>query len=53
MMSKQTISKAEFTKRVEIEIAHLVYFDRLNKREAEEEAVSFVSTKFVAKEDKR
>lgn len=48
-MTKQVITKAEFQKRVEIESAHLTYFDRLPKDVADKQASAYVATKFEVK----
>lgn len=45
-MEKKQVSQAEFQKRVEIESAHLTYFDRMPKREADAEALKYIQTKF-------
>ena len=44
---KKVISVAEFEKRVQIEVANLIYFDRLKEYEAEKEAKKYVESKFV------
>ena len=43
---KKVVSQAEFQKRVEIESAHLTYFDRLPKDVADKQAAEYVATKF-------
>lgn len=52
-LEKNTISKAEFEKRVEIEAANLMYFDRLKKEEAFKQAREYVKRKFNHKEDEK
>ncbi len=44
---KQKISLDEFEKKVQIEMEHLVYFDRMKRHEAEAKATRVVSDKFV------
>lgn len=46
-MQKQKISLNEFEKKVQIEMEHLVYFDRMKRHEAEVQATKVVSEKFV------
>lgn len=48
---KKVVSVAEFEKRVEIEAANLMHFDRLKKDEAFEKARKEIATRFIA-EDK-
>ncbi len=43
---KQKVSMVEFEKKVQIEMEHLVYFDRLKRPEAEKQAKQTVSEKF-------
>ena len=45
-VQKQKISMVEFEKKVQIEMEHLVYFDRLKRPEAENQAKETVSQKF-------
>jgi len=45
---KKTISTAEFEKRVEIEAANLMYFDRMKKEESFNKARREISARFVA-----
>ena len=45
---KQNISVIEFEKKVQIEMEHLIYFDRKKPDEAKREAVAYVSSKFIA-----
>ncbi len=42
----KVITKAEFDKRVEIEISNLVYFERMKKEKAIEKAVQYVGSKY-------
>lgn len=49
-IQKKTISQAEFEKRVEIEAAHLMYFDYKKKYEAFEEARKYINTKYVVQD---
>ena len=44
---KQKISITEFEKKVQIEMEHLVYFDRLKRDEAEVQAKKVISQKFM------
>lgn len=44
---KKKISFDEFEKKVQIEMEHLVYFDRMKRNEAEAQAKRVVSEKFV------
>lgn len=46
---KEQLTQAEFNKRVEIESAHLIYFDRLPKEVADRKATDFVSQKYEVK----
>ncbi len=46
-VEKQKISIYEFEKKVQIEMEHLIYFDRLKRNEAEAEAKKYVSSKYV------
>ncbi len=46
-VQKQKISVYEFEKKVQIEMEHLIYFDRLKRDEAEAEAKKYVSSKYV------
>ncbi len=43
---KQQISVVEFEKKIQIEMEHLIYFDRLKRHEAEKQAKQTVSDKF-------
>ena len=45
-VQKQKISMMEFEKKVQIEMEHLVYFDRLKRPEAEKQAKQTVSQKY-------
>lgn len=45
-MEKIVISVDEFEKKVEIELEHLVYFDRLNKPAARREAEKVIGEKY-------
>ena len=49
-VEKKVISKAEFQKRVEIESAHLTYFDRLPKDVADKQATEYIKSKFEVKQ---
>lgn len=44
---KKKISYDEFEKKVQIEMEHLIYFDRLKKEEAEREAKQYISSRFL------
>ncbi len=44
---KKKISFDDFEKKVQIEMEHLVYFDRMKRPEAEAQAKRVVSEKFV------
>lgn len=44
---QKVISIEEFEKRVEIEVAHLIYFDRLKKEKALEQARQEISRRFI------
>lgn len=44
---KQTLSTIEFEKKVQIEMEHLIYFDRMKPEEAKREAFAYVSSKFI------
>lgn len=44
--SRKVVSYEEFCKRVEIESANLVYFDRLTKSEADKKALEYIKTKY-------
>lgn len=46
---KEQITQADFNKRVEIESAHLMYFDRMPKEVADRKATEFVSQKYEVK----
>lgn len=46
---KTVLSKQDFEKKVEIESAHLMHYDRLSKKEADEAARQYVSSKFEMK----
>ena len=46
-VQKKAVSQAEYEKRVEIEAAHLMYFEYMKKAEAFEEARKYIATKFV------
>lgn len=46
IQAKQTISTTEFDKKVEIEMAHLIYIERMSKAEAIEKAKQAVSKKY-------
>lgn len=45
-VQKQKISMMEFEKKIQIEMEHLVYFDRLKRPEAEKQAKQTVSQKY-------
>lgn len=45
--SRKLVSYEEFCKKVEIESANLMHFDRLNKAEADKQALEYIKTKFV------
>jgi hypothetical protein len=45
-VQKQKISMVEFEKKVQIEMEHLIYFDRLKRHEAEKQAAQTVSEKY-------
>lgn len=45
--TRKVVSYEEFCKKVEIESANLVYFDRLSKSEADKQALEYIKTKFV------
>lgn len=45
--NKIKISKEEFDKRVDIETASLIYFERMRKEEAILEAKKYVETKYI------
>ncbi len=45
-VQKQKISMMEFEKKIQIEMEHLVYFDRLKRHEAEKQAKQTVSQKY-------
>lgn len=51
--NKQLVAHAEFEKRVEIEAANLMYFERLKKEEAFKQARNYVSIKFDSKEKEK
>lgn len=44
---KKVVSHGEFEKRVEIEAAHLVYFNYMKKHEAFNEARKYIASKFM------
>lgn len=44
---KKSISHEEYEKRVEIEAAHLIYFEYMKKAEAFSEARKYIDTKYV------
>lgn len=46
---KPVLSKQEFEKKVEIESAHLMHYDRLSKKEADEVARNYISSKYESK----
>ena len=52
-MEKKVVSQAEFQKRVEIESAHLMYFDRLPKKEADAESLKYIKTKYEVVEKQK
>ena len=46
---KNQVTQAEFNKRVEIESAHLIYFDRMPKEVADRKAAEYISQKYEVK----
>ncbi len=44
---KRKVSEEEFEKRVEIEMANLMYFEHLKKEKAQEQARQYIKTKFT------
>ena len=45
-VEKKSISEDEFKKRVEIEVANLMYFEYMKKAEAFDNARKYISSKF-------
>ncbi len=43
---KQVISVVEFEKKVQIEMEHLIYMDRMKPAEAQRQASAYVNSKF-------
>jgi hypothetical protein len=47
--AKRVVNQADYNKEVEKEIAHLIYFDRLKKDEAEKKAREVIAELFEVK----
>lgn len=51
--TKKVLSASEFEKKVEIEAAHLIYFDRLSKEEAFNKARQEIGSRFALEEKQK